>query len=252
MSKNIVIGILVVVILGGGYLFYKQQQKVQSIQAISPSVPTVTTSQASSTMPSTKQISSSGSGSCGTDMDCFIAQANTCGPSKVAFSFPLYGHTITANYAVSKTATSGMCSFTDSAYGTKQVCSVPSADLVAVLKRWKGGTFDSGDLSSYACTTTTSDGASFTTSPTSGGAAVSTSGYTYTETEQVGGSMSDTAFSYSVLAIGTSSVTMSFTNNQTNETGTVTAQLNTPVVVAGYTITLKGITEDGATFTIKE
>ncbi len=189
---------------------------------------------------------------CGTDMQCFITQAATCGPASVEFSTVLYEHTITAKYVLTKTARPSICSFSDSTYGTKQVCSVPANDLVALFTKWKAGTFNSGDLSGYACTITSPDGTSFDTSPTSDGSAVATHGYSYSYTDGVGGSLGVGAFSYKVLAVGDNSMTLSFSNNQTNQSKVITAQLNVPVVFAQYTITLTGIDQGQASFTLKE
>jgi hypothetical protein len=150
-------------------------QSQNSVVATQPGTPAAI-SKPSTTTPFSKD--------CGTDMNCFIAQASTCGPASVEFSdtINLFGAgaiTTTSNIVIGKTTAANTCSFTkrtdkmsavrlnskgvpvgpsqsdDTSVGIMEACrAIPAAKLVAVLTNWNKGNFDSNDLADYNCKTT--------------------------------------------------------------------------------------------------
>ncbi|GEM_PF-2456984 len=257
MNKKVIISILVGVIVIGGIAYASTLRKtpVTNPSVVETTAATPLTSVSTSTNANQSQpiaTATTPSKDCGTDMNCFIAQASTCGPATATNSITIGTKIFTAKLSVSKATTTNMCSFTDSAYGTKQSCTVSGNQLSAIVTRWKAGEFSSSDFAAYKCTTTSSDGTSFTTSTDSNGAAVSTHGYTYSFDYGVGAKGNMELFSYEVLAVGNNSMTLSFTNNNTKQTGTVTAKINVPAVFAGYTFTVNSIDQyNQASFDIK-
>jgi hypothetical protein len=251
MNKNItiILSLAVIIAATGGYVYLARHPyptpTVHSTESVSPAAtPAVGATPSLATSATVKATASISTKDCGTDLSCFSAQASTCGPATATYSFRLYTTTITTYLKVTKTSNSNMCSFTErSSLGTQSVCAVPPKDMVAMMTRWKAGDFNgSEDINPYACTFSDSKKAtSFTTSPTSHGDTVASHGYTYSSNEGVGGGMSIAAFSYKTLAIENNSMTLSFTNNNTKQTGTVTAQVNVPVVFAGYTFIVNSI-----------
>lgn len=83
---------------------------------------------------------------CGTDMDCFIASAETCALASV--SQIVLG--VNGIYAITGGDTES-CKLMTTAAGYQQECTFPHADLMTVLNKWKVGEYSTEDYDSAEC-----------------------------------------------------------------------------------------------------
>ncbi len=210
----------------------------------------------------------SSSKNCGTDMDCFIAQAATCGPAVVEYSsttkvFDTINVYNEINMVVGKTATANTCSFVgrldvvrgttldgkkSESYsddvGTKMACTVPAAKLVTLLKDWKQNTFNSGDLVNYNCKTTLSAAAAASQKEMQENDDSKNPNRTYSGLGE-GSSMYRGDYSFNVTAVTSNSLTMDLKGKDDTAVAVpVTLTINNPKTYFGYTFTLTAV-KDG-------
>jgi hypothetical protein len=165
MNNKVMIPVLIAIIVIGGIAYASMLKKspvanpaVVQTTNTAPSSSVTTSTNTNQSQPVTTTTSSK---DCGTDVNCFIAQANTCGPASVEFTATILKElTASSHIVIGKSATAGSCTFNErtdkvlvrgkedaSTVGTTIACSaVPSAKIVATLTNWNEDTFSSEDF----------------------------------------------------------------------------------------------------------
>ncbi len=272
MNNKVIVPVFIAVIVLGGIAYASMLRK--SPVANSPTVETTTTTPLSSDTNSTtnpsQQIAAGTTPSkdCGTDMNCFIAQANTCGPASVEFTATiLKGLTGTSHIVIGKSSKAGSCTFSQrtdkvmvrgtsdtSTVGTTISCpAIPSAKLVAVLTNWNKSTFSTSDLDGYSCKTTLPKALidamaqQDTTPSVNSQPNANTAHETFTGLGE-GSSVARNGYQFYVSAVTGNATTLRLRgetiNNVLPPATAVTLTLNVPQSYFGYTFTLTSVKYD--------
>ncbi|MEO5646503.1 MAG: hypothetical protein ABIO57_01900 [Candidatus Paceibacterota bacterium] len=271
MNNKVIVPVLIGIIIIGGMAYASILRKSPTVN--SPTAETASTISPASTstdpnQPQSVASATASSKDCSTDMGCFIAQANTCGPASVEFTATiLKGLTGTSHIVIGKSTKAGSCTFnqrTDkvtvrgqsdtSTVGTTIACpAIPSAKLAAILTNWNESTFSSEDFDGYNCKTTLPKALidamakQDNTTPVDSQPDANTAHETFTGLGE-GSSVGRNAYQFYVSTVTSNTATIKLTGPEVNNvlppSVTVTLTLNVPQSYLGYSFTLTGVKYD--------
>lgn len=230
----------------------------------------------------TQAKASSVSGSCSTSMNCFITAAQKCSPATVSFTgtidvSALFAESVKSQLAIKGLNSSGKCIFSDDAISAKGIvtpqflsgaeaqgltaaqaqqevqgeanqsagqtsqCTFTPSALVSLLTDWSKGPINVSAFTPGNCTsnsTPTNTNINVTTPPASAPEQV----YGGTATLTAPGNFGYNNLKFNVAAVYSASANMTVSNSATGQSATVSLNLNQPMTVVGYTMTVTNIT----------